>query len=342
MAGPRRPRLGVHLSNHDHAAHCLELGRLAEAEGLDSVWLSEDLFFRGAVPIAGALVASTSRITIGFGVLTPQIRHVALLVMESAALVELAGPRFVFGVGAGVAARTRLVGIESFSPLVAVRDVVDVYRSLLAGETVTREAGTQRAAELKLSFPDIPAPPPVYVAAVGPKALEQAGRTADGVFLSLMSSHRHIAWARERVRVGAEAAGRTADLPLVVYVPMSIADDRRAAIDSLKPLIAYYLRRWLPIPSLGALFTEWSSLPADEIHEIAARLEAGSSPVDAIPDELTLDYCIAGTLGDCQAQVERLVAEGVTDVVVDPTGDLDARRRSIRAVGALRRALVEA
>lgn len=339
MPDHRQLRLGVHLSNHGSAAECVELGGLAAKVGLDSVWISEDLFFRGAMPIAAAIAATTTQIQIGFGVLTPQLRHAALLAMEAAALVDIAGPRIVLGVGAGVSARIKAIGVEAFSPLGAVNDVVEVLRGMLSGREVMRADGSQRAIGLRLSFADLPPAPPVYVAAVGPKALAQAGRIADGVVLSLMSSHRYTAWATDRIREGAAAAARDPDLPIVIYVPVAVAPNGAEAIASLKPLIAYHLQRWLPIESLAPLFTEWGPLPREEILAIGAQLEAGRTPEEVIPDELVLDYCIAGDLDQCRRQIELMSAVGVSDVVVDPSGDMQSRRSSIRMLGSLRAAL---
>jgi alkanesulfonate monooxygenase SsuD/methylene tetrahydromethanopterin reductase-like flavin-dependent oxidoreductase (luciferase family) len=153
-----------------------------------------------------------------------------------------------------------------------------------------------------------------------------------------MSSHRYIRWAAARVAEGAVSVARDPRLPIVVYVPVAVAPNGADAVRSLKPLIAYYLQRWLPIPSLGSLFTEWGPLSQAEIVTIGTRLEAGEPAEDVIPDELVLDYCIAGDADDCRHQIERLATDGVTDVVLDPTGDLEACRASIRMLGSLRRA----
>lgn len=333
------PRLGVHLSNHGPAAPCLELARLAESEGLDSVWLSEDLYFRGAIPIAGAVAAITSTIDIGFGVLTPYSRHVSLVAMEFASLLDIAGPRVIAGIGAGVAVRTRAMAMDYASPLTTVKEFVDVFRRLMAGEAVTVQGVIQSASDLRLSFTDLPGVPPVYVAAVGPKALEQAGRISDGVVLSLMSSRSYISWAFERIQAGATAAGRGAAVPIVVYMPLAVAKRAEDAVASLKPYIAYYIKRWAPIESLQLLFTEWGPLSRDELVAMAKALEAGQSPAEVITDDLIRSYCIAGDLADCLEQVKELAAAGVTDIVVDPSGDLAAKRDSIHTLAALRRAL---
>lgn len=339
MSRPNRPKLGVHLSNHGPSGDSLVLARLAEEEALDTVWLSEDLYFRGAMPIAGAIAATTSRIEIGLGVVTPQLRHAALLAMEAAALVDIAGPRIIIGVGAGVAARVKAIGLDSYSPLGAVREVVDVMRRLLAGETVTRTEGSQPAADLALSFSDLPPAPPIYVAAVGPRALVQAGRIADGAMLSILSSRRQIAWATDRVRSGAIEASREPGMPIAVYLPMAIGAQRGDAIASLKPVFAYYLQRLLKIESMASLFTDWGPLPEEEIRAIGAHLDAGQPATEAIPDEVVLAYAIAGDLDDCGRQIEELMSLGVTDLVVDPNGGLAEKEALVRALGSLRRTL---
>lgn len=332
------PRFGVHLSNQRAAPVALDLARRAEAEGVDAVWVSEDLYFRGAVPIAAAIAASTRSIDIGLGVLTPYGRHVGLMAMEFAALAEIAGPRFIAGIGAGVAERTRAMGLTYQSPLATVNEVVELVRRLMAGENVTHEGVHENAADLRLSFGELPATPPVYVAAVGPKALEQAGRIADGVLLTVMSSRRYARWAADRVRVG--AAKRTHALPIVLYIPMAIASRTDEAIATLKPVLARYIQRWARVESLHPLFTEWGQVTLEELQSMARALDEGSSPADVVPDDLIVNYCIAGDLDECRRQVQGLVATGVTDIVLDPHGDTDAVGRSIEALGVLRRTLL--
>ncbi len=332
----RLPRLGLHLSNHGSAASYVGLARAAEAGGLDSLWISEDLYFRGAMPIAGAVAAVTTTIPIGFGVLTPYSRHASLLAMELAALVDIAGPRVIAGFGAGVKARTEAMAVEYASPLVAVRETVEIVRALLAGESVTRHGRTQRLQDLRLSFEDRPPVPPVYVAAVGPQALEQAGAIADGVVLSLLSCRRYVRWSVERIRAGAAAAGRTTDLPAVAYIPFAIDAGGGKAVASLKPTIAYYLQRWAPIPSLRRLFCGLGPLSEAELERMADALGRGVAPESVVPDELVLEYCVAGTPGQCRVQLASWFEAGVSDVAAEAPGEGGVRAELVRSLVALR------
>lgn len=230
--------------------------------------------------------------------------------------------------------------VDYLGPLAVVRDLVETLRKLLSGERVTHAGAIHRLRDLQLSFEDLPPVPPVYVAAVGPKAMVQAGRISDGVVLSLMSSRRYMAWAADLVGEGLRAAGRTGTLPIVAYVPLAVdPDDGAAAVRSLKPLLAYYIRRWAPIEALRLLFTEWGPLSLEQLLGIAAALEAGRAPEDAIGDDLVLEYCIAGTPPQCLDQIAALTAAGVTDIVVDPNGDLEEKTATVRSAGDLRRLL---
>lgn len=335
--GGSAPRLGLHLSNHAPTGGHITLARAAEDAGLDSVWISEDLYFRGAVPLAGAIAAVTSRIDIGFGVLTPYSRHVSLLAMDMASLLDIAGPRVIVGLGAGVEARTRAMKVTYGDPVLAVREVVDAFRRLMAGESVTYDGIVDSADGLRLTFDDRLPNPRVFVAAIGPKALTQAGAIADGVLLSLMASPQHIGWARERIAAGAKAGGRDAAVPLVVYVPLSLADRREDAIASMKPYIAYFVRRWAPIPSLAQLFTRWGPIGPDELTRMARELEDGRSADDVISDELVTTYCVAGTIDDCCRQVSELGDIGITDVVFDAGGT--TAEATVRSAARIRAAM---
>src|SRR5436853_293591 len=94
----------------------------------------------------------------------------------------------------------------------ALRDFVRTVRTLLDGAEV-------KSARLSL---DPGAAVPIWIAALGPRAMRLAGEVADGVLLNWCPPER-VAFARERIREGAEAAGRDpAAVELGVYVRSAI------------------------------------------------------------------------------------------------------------------------
>jgi 5,10-methylenetetrahydromethanopterin reductase len=93
------PRFGVRLSQALLPRRSLELAAAAEANGFTSLWLAENPFDRGIVPLAGACAAITVRIRIGLGIVNFYQHHPTLIAAEFAALDELAGGRVRLGIG---------------------------------------------------------------------------------------------------------------------------------------------------------------------------------------------------------------------------------------------------
>lgn len=316
---PALPDLTLHLSNHGSAREVVEVAVRAEQAGVGGVWLSEDLYYRGALATAAAVAARTQRLQIGFGVIAPQIRHPAALAMETRTLLDLAPGRVVLGVGAGVVERVRAVGKEAGKPLPVVREAVTALRQLLAGETLDEDGSLHRSVGLRLTG-DVPADvPPVYVAAVGPKALAQAARLADGVLLTMMCAVQHAEWACGQVRTAATDRPRP---PVVAYVPVAIGDDGEAARRHMKGVLAYYVNRWANLEFLSRLFTDWSDLDRERMDRIQQVMHEGGDPAPLISDAVLDAYTVAGTPEQCVAGLQRFAEAGVTSVALDPGGDL--------------------
>ena len=58
----------------------------AEAAGLAQLWVWEDCFKESGIATAAAMLATTSRLTVGIGLLPVPLRNVALTAMELATL----------------------------------------------------------------------------------------------------------------------------------------------------------------------------------------------------------------------------------------------------------------
>ena len=309
--------LAIHIPSSIGADKAVSLVRSAEEGGIDRVWLSEDLFFHGAMPTAGAVAVATRRIGIGFGVLTPYIRHPSLLAMETASLLDIAGPRVTLGIGAGVKARVDRTEIAYRSPLTAVRETTDIVRRMLAGEEITKTGDLYGGDRLSLDIDCAWPVPPIYLASTGPRSLRQTGSIGDGLVLTIMSSTRHASWATGEANRAADEAGRPTPLPTVVYLPLSVDDDPQQARDRLKPVVAYFLTRWAEIPPLAALFTDWGPYTPDRLAADVSRLRNGESPHQVVTDSLVDEYCVAGTPTQCLDRLAAYADCGVTEVALD-------------------------
>lgn len=317
------PQLSIHFSNHDSALSTVQDIVRAEAAGLRRAWISEDLFFRGALPLAAAALARTSTIELAFGVLAPQHRHPASLAMDIRTLRDLAPDRVIVGLGAGVAERGVLLDQPASPPLRIVDEAVSGVRTLLAGDQLDQDGVLHRSVGLRLTGEVSPEVPPFYVAAVGPKALAQAGRAMDGVILTLMCSREHARWAAARVAEAARAAGRE-QVPIVAYLPIAVHQDRARAKDRMRTMFAGYVAKWSQVSFLSRLFLDWSDLDVERMALIRDAVATGAELHDLIPDELIDQYCIAGTPEECVRLLHEFGETGITEVALEPGEDLDA------------------
>lgn len=89
----------------------LEVARLIEDAGLDSVWVADHLLYRQpgqptvgiweAWTILSALAVATRRVELGTSVVCSQFRNPAILAKMATTLDEVSGGRFILGIGAG-------------------------------------------------------------------------------------------------------------------------------------------------------------------------------------------------------------------------------------------------
>ena len=111
-------RIGVHLhSNHgwSRVEDLLDLARLSEELGYESVWASQHVFharylaerlrgrpYYAPLPLLTAVAAVTDRVRLGTSVLVLPYHHPVLLAKDLATLDVISGGRLTVGVGAGV------------------------------------------------------------------------------------------------------------------------------------------------------------------------------------------------------------------------------------------------
>jgi hypothetical protein len=74
----------------------------ADAAGLAQLWIWEDCFKESGIATATAILATTSQVTVGIGLLPVPLRNVALTAMEIATLARLF-PGRLSGTGGGTA-----------------------------------------------------------------------------------------------------------------------------------------------------------------------------------------------------------------------------------------------
>jgi G6PDH family F420-dependent oxidoreductase len=227
-------KLGYVLSSEEHAP--LDLVRnaqRAEALGFDYAsisdhfhpWIDEQGHSPFVWSVLGAIAEGTKRLRVGTGVTCPIIRtHPAIIAHAAATTAAMMPGRFYLGVGTGEALNEHITG-EKWPPYDTraemLEEAVDIMRALWQGEDVSYEGAYYSVENARIyTLPD--EPPPVYLAASGPKAAELAGRIGDGLICSSPDE--------EIVKAFQEASGTGAQArPRYVQVSVCYAKDEAEA-----------------------------------------------------------------------------------------------------------------
>ena len=272
--------------------------RAAENAGYSALFLPE-ISGRDALVTLGALAAESRHLGLGAGVLPMRSRTVMLTAMAAAPVHERSGGRLILGVGTGGVATGALDRLRAY---------VEALRRLLDGETVEL---ADRARELSL----VPkARVPIWISALGPRAMRLAGEIADGVILNWCPPRR-VAFAADRIREGAERAGRDPrEVAISVYVRSWVGHGEAEAWPALKRDTAQYAS----YPAYARQF-EQVGLGA-EAAEAARALRAGR--LEGVPETLVRAACAIGD--EATARIEEYREAGAQLPVVYPVATSDA------------------
>ena len=281
------------------------LVRQGEALGYAAVFLPE-IAGRDALVTLGMLAGETERLLLGTGVIPMSSRTTVLAGMAAASVHERAGGRLVLGVGTGPAVP---------GSLDRLRAQIEALRPLLAGERVEVDGRT-----LQLSLvPDRPIP--IWIAALGPRAMRMAGEIADGVLLNWCSPER-LSGARMEVAEGADAAGRDAsDVVVAVYVRASLGADDPSSMSALKAAAGEYAA----YPAYGRAFALMGL--GDEAEAAAAAHRSGS--IDDVPEALVRAACLVGDVDDARSRLDAYREAGADLPVVYPVAAGEDRPDSV-------------
>jgi alkanesulfonate monooxygenase SsuD/methylene tetrahydromethanopterin reductase-like flavin-dependent oxidoreductase (luciferase family) len=207
--------------------------RVADAAGLDEMWLWEDCFASGGISAAAIALASSERMSVGIGVLPAPMRNVALTAMEIATLERSFPGRVRVGVGHGVQDWMRQIGIKLASPMTYLREYLTCLSALLRGETVTYAGRYVSLSNVCLEWPPNPNIE-LLAAATGPRTLQLSGELATGTILSGGTSPDTLRESLGHIDSGLRQ--RTTPGPHSVAVYIVCATGRDASADAVREL----------------------------------------------------------------------------------------------------------
>jgi alkanesulfonate monooxygenase SsuD/methylene tetrahydromethanopterin reductase-like flavin-dependent oxidoreductase (luciferase family) len=210
----------------------LEVAREIEARGLDWIGIQDHPYQRRFVDtwtLLGAAAAVTTRVGFFPDVANLPLRPPAMMAKAAASLDVLSGGRFELGLGAGnfwdaIAA----YGGPRRQPrdaLAALEEAISVIRLVWSGERNLRFSGSHYRLAGAHSGPVPVHPIGIWLGVYGPRALQLAGRLADGWLPSLRGDLTVLAEGSARLDEAASAAGRNPwDIRRVLNVNGQITD----------------------------------------------------------------------------------------------------------------------
>jgi probable F420-dependent oxidoreductase len=237
--------------------HILELAALAEASGLESLWVADHVIFpvtltspypysaTGAFPIdmtqealleplatMGVLVGATQRVKIGTAVLVMPYRHPVLLARMLVTLDVLSGGRTLLGAGVGwLAEEFTALDAHPFAARGRVTDeCIEIIKRLCQGGEVTFQGEYYQLDPVVSSPGSVQRPhPPILIGGTSHAALQRTARVGDG----WLSTGLHPERLRARISTLQklyEAQGRrVADLSLSHKLFINIGEARIGA-----------------------------------------------------------------------------------------------------------------
>jgi 5,10-methylenetetrahydromethanopterin reductase len=319
----------------DHIALAEELG-FSAAWCYDSPLLYHDPF----VTLARA-ADRTRRIGLGVGVMVPGLRAPVVTAAALRSLSALAPGRVVASYGVGFTGRFTL-GLPPASLRVLEREMADV-RGLLAGEEVPHAEGGAPVRAIPVSGAEGAGDVPIFMAVRGVRAQAMARRVADGAITGIFYPGG----------LGLVREGVGAEMPLLVHAVGSVAEEGEP-LDSARltaavgPVVAVAFHQFYEQP--WRLEGMDAPARADAEAYIAAmrrRLPARSAHLDLHLGHLVEvvheedrervtpgnvgRFAFCGTADQLRERARGLAANDVTELCVQPGGDIPDELRRLAA-----------
>ena len=277
------------------------LAQLRE-EGFRRAWFAQMPYEPDLLTVLAVGLREVDGIEVGTGVLPIQNQLPMLLAQRALTISQMAGGRLLLGLGMTHQAVTEgMWGIPWDKPVRRLNEYLDGLLPLLSGEKAdaTGETVTTRGA---LMIPGAPTPP-VYIAALGPKLLQIAGRRSSGTVTWMTGPKTLAGHVGPTLRQAAADAGRADAVRVVAAIPVAVTDD----VDGARKQAAEQFAMYGYLPSYRAMLDREGY--------------AGPEDIAIIGDEQTVR--------DRLAELEAAGVDEYVGVTFDPSAEGRARTRAV-------------
>ncbi len=281
----------------------LEQAKLCEDLGYGAAWLPET-WGRDAVTTLSTIAHGTDEIGLGTSIMPVYSRSPALIGQTAATLQEVSGGRFRLGVGSsGPIVIENWHGTTFEKPLRRTRETVEIVKRVLSGERVTYDGEYFDLEGFRLRCEPPEPAPTVEAAGMGPKAVELAGRFADG-WHAIFFTRRGLRDRLADFDRGSELGGRDrSEQRITLALPCCVDSDPERAKQLLKQHIAFY------VGGMGTFYRDSLGRQGygDTADEIYDSWQNGNrdSAIGVIPDSLLEELAVWGTPEDARERLRQ-------------------------------------
>jgi 5,10-methylenetetrahydromethanopterin reductase len=328
--------IGVLQLSMEPVRETVAMAKACEDAGFDAFWIAEaypwwrkhSFEARSSTAILAVIAAQTQRIQLGWGIISPYTRHPVQIAMEARVMQDLAGDRFLLGLGASKIFMKEIGEGGKVGPATVMRESIEIIRGVLHGESFQYQGKVFQASVPPLK-PDAHTPrgiPPVYVAATGPVLQKMSGSIAEGLLTASITTPAFVRYSRQNMEQGARKAGKDpATLVLGSVIVGSIARDSKKGREGAREQAAMYLANKVQnIMGSADVLLECAGLSLEELRPVADAMEKDgrSAAARAVTDDILRRVCpIAGTPDECIQQIEEYRDAGCTHIMLEIWGD---------------------
>ncbi len=323
---------GLVAQTNPPAMGVVELAKRAEDAGFTHFWTFDScVLWQEPFVIYSQILSATSRIVVGPMVTNPVTRDWTVTASLFATLNEMFGLRTICGIGRGDSA-LRVTGRTPAS-LATLSECIDTVKKLVEG----REAVVN---DRTIKFPWVDEGSfDVWMAAYGPRALEVAGRHADGLIMQLADPFI-VQWAVDAAREARRSEGKDPQTYKVcVAAPAYVGENLAHQRDQVRWFggmvgnhVADIVERYGSESPVPAALTEY--IKGRQGYDYRHHGQAGNPDTEFVPDEVIDRFCVLGPVERHLERLSELAESGVDQFSLylmhdDPEATVEAYRKSI-------------
>jgi 5,10-methylenetetrahydromethanopterin reductase len=339
-------KIGVLQLSMEPVHETIAMAKACEEAGFDTFWIAEaypwwrkhSFEARSSTAVLAVIAHETRRIDLGWGIISPYTRHPVQIAMEARVMQDLAGDRFLLGLGASKIFMKEIGEGEGekIGPATVMRESLEIVKGVLQGDAFHYEGKVFRAdvPPLKADAQSARGVPRIYVAGTGPVLQKLAGSMSDGLLTASITTPEFVKYSRKNMEEGARKVGRDpADLELGSVIVGSIGHDPAKGREGAREQAAMYLANKVQnIRGSADVLLQCAQLTFEELQPIADAMEkrGRKAAAHAVTDGILRKvHAIAGTPEECIAAIEEYRSAGCNHIMLEIWGDNRAQQAKL-------------